>query len=117
MKRPLQVEVSPGKPRKQQRLEETTGDDATCLADALDLTALNSLQEILSRFDELARLLIFGHVIRLHTPASDVEYEILELEFYLHKPGCHADPFTHRANEQTRSGRWQAVSSVCFSNH
>jgi len=109
MKRCHQVENSPGKPRKQRRLEVNTGDDAVGLTEALDLTALNSLQEISGRFDELARSLMSGHVIHLHAPGSppkDIEYEILELEFYLHKPGCHVDPFTHRAAEQTRSGQW-----------
>jgi len=97
------------KPQKQQRLNASTGDGAVGLTEALDFTALNSLQEISVRFDELARSLMFSHVIHLHTPGfppKDVEYEILELEFYLHKPDCHADPFTHRATEQRRSGQW-----------
>jgi len=109
MKRCHQVESSPGKPRKQRRLEVNTGGDAVGLTEALDLTALNTLQEISGRFDELARSLMSGYVIHLHAPGSppkDIEYEILELEFYLHKPGCHVDPFTHRAAEQTRSGQW-----------
>jgi len=109
MKRCNQAEDSPGKPRKQRRLEANTGDDALGLTEALDLTALNSLQEIYGRFNELATSLMSGHVIHLHAPGSppkDIEYEILELEFYLHKPGCHVDPFTHRATEQTRSGQW-----------
>lgn len=109
MKRHIQVDDSPEKPRKQQRLEASNGDYAVGLTEALDFTALNSLQEISGRFDELARLLMLGHVIHLHTPGSppkDIKYEILELEFYLHKPGCHADPFTHRAAEQRRSGQW-----------
>lgn len=109
MKRSLQVGDSLEKPRKQQRLGMNTGDDAVGLTEALDFTALNSLQEISGRFDELAKLLMFGHLIHLRTPGSpseDIEYEILELEFYLHKPGCHADPFTHRSTEQKRSGRW-----------
>lgn len=102
MKRPIQVEDSPDKPRKQQRLDIR-------LTEALDLTSLNSLGEISSRFDQLAEMLMFNHVIHLHTPDSlpnDIEYEILELEFYLYKPGCHPDPFTHRAAEQRKSGQW-----------
>jgi hypothetical protein len=110
MKRSLQLENSPGKPRKQQRLEANTGDDAVDdMTEALDFTALNSLQEISGRFDELARSLMFSHTIHLHKPGSpskDVEYEILELEFYLHKPGCHVDPFTHKADEQRKGGQW-----------
>ena len=109
MKRHIQVDDPPEGPRKQRRLEVNNGDYAVGPTRALDFTALNSLQEISDRFDELAKLLMFGHVIHLHTPGSppeDIEYEILELEFYLHKPGCHADPFTHRATEQRRSGRW-----------
>jgi len=109
MKRYIQLEDSPEKPRKQQRVEANTGEDAVGLAEALDFTALNSLQEISGRFEEVARSLMFDHVIHLHAPGSpskDIEYEILELEFYLHKPCCHADPFTHRATEQMRSGQW-----------
>lgn len=52
---------------------------------------------------------MFNHVIHLHAPGSppkDIKYEILELEFYFHKPSCHADPFTHRATEQGRSCQW-----------
>lgn len=108
MKRHIQTDESPEKPQKQRRVEANTRSDAS-LTDALDFTALNSPQEISGRFDELARLLIFGHVIHLRTPGiahKDTEYEILELEFYLHKPGSHADPFTHRATEQKRSGQW-----------
>ena len=102
-------EDSSGKRRKRPRLEANARDDVVGLAEALDLTALNSVQEISSRFDELASSLMFGHVIQLHAPGSpprDIEYEILELEFYLHKPGCHVDPFTHRAAEQRRGGLW-----------
>ena len=106
MKRHLQAGDSPGKPRKQQRLEANTEDDAVGLIEALDFTALNSLQEISARFDELAGSLMFNHLIHLHAPGKDVQYEILELEFYLHKPGCHVDPFTHRANEQRTGGQW-----------
>lgn len=109
MKRHIQTDESMEKPRKQRRVEVNTRSDAIGLTEALDLTALNSLQEISGRFDELARLLMFGYVIHLRTPGvppKDTEYEILELEFYLHKPGCHADPFTHRATEQKRTGQW-----------
>ena len=109
MKRRIQADDSLEKPRKQQRLEANSGDYAVGLTQALDFTALDSLQEILDRFDELARLLMLSHVVQLHTPgfpSKDIEYEILELEFYLYKPGSHADPFTHRSAEQRRSGQW-----------
>lgn len=109
MKRRTRVDESPGGPRKQPRLQTDDGDFAVGLTRALDLTALDSPQAISDRFDELARLLMLSHVVHLHTPGSppkDVEYEILELEFYLHKPGCHADPFTHRSAEQRKSGQW-----------
>ena len=111
MKRHIQVEDS--SKQKRQRVEASTQSGVIAsLTEALDFTALNSLEEISSRFDELARMLMFSHVIHLHTPgrtSKDIEYEILELEFYLHKPGCHADPFTHRATEQRQSGQWSLV--------
>ena len=109
MKRRIQDDESLENSRKRQRVEENVLNDAVALTETLDFSTVNSLQEISSRFDELAKLLMFGHVIHLHTPGSppkDIKYEILELEFYLHKPGCHEDPFTHRASEQRRGGQW-----------
>ena len=111
MKRRTQFDGSPGKPQKQPRLEARTQPHANTinLTEALDFTIPASPQEVSDRFVELARLLMFNHIIHLHTPGpqpGDIEYEILELEFYLHKPECHADPFTHRASEQRRSGQW-----------
>ena len=38
--------------------------------------------------------------------ALKVDYEIIELEFYLQKSGLHEDPFTHGSDEQRQSGRW-----------
>ena len=45
----------------------------------------------------------------------EIEYDILEIEFYLLKEGCHEDPYTHGAEEQRSSGRWY-VSLVLFSS-
>lgn len=109
MKRRIQVEDPPEQPRKRQRTKKSIPDDAIHLTEALDFTALNSVQEIPSRFDELAKSLMFSHIIHLHAPGfppNDIEYEILELEFYLYKPGFHADPFTHNASEQRKGGQW-----------
>ena len=111
MKRQIQADSTPDTPRKQQRLavNNLRQHDAIGLTEALDFSALNSLQDVSDRFDKLARLLMFDHVIHLHAPGSppkDIEYEVLELEFYLHKPGWHVDPFTHRSTEQRRGGQW-----------
>lgn len=87
--------------------------DATIqrLSRLLDLTQLIDHGEIQQRFDEVAELLLQGFHLRITRSSQDattssVEYEILELEFYLWKTGYHEDPFTHRSDEQRRSGNW-----------
>ncbi|KAI0053757.1 hypothetical protein FA95DRAFT_484486 [Auriscalpium vulgare] len=38
--------------------------------------------------------------------AQHTEYDILEVEFYLFKKGCHEDLFTHGSEEQRTAGLW-----------
>ena len=74
----------------------------------LDLTSLTTADEISRRFDEIADALFFRYRLCLDSgdgvPPTD--FDLLEFEFYLKKPGCHEDPFTHGSEEQKQSGRW-----------
>ena len=74
----------------------------------LDFTHANSTSEISARFDQLGTALLHDYqIVAIHgTNNRQSLYEVLELEFYLIKPGSHEDPFTHGSEEQRRSGRW-----------
>lgn len=72
----------------------------------LDLTSLDSQDSISARFDSLSRALLSEHYLSVVHDSSQTDYEILELEFYLQKSGCHEDPFTHGSVEQEHSGQW-----------
>lgn len=76
------------------------------LSHLLDLTGLNTQPSITARFDEIAQSLILRHHLNLTNGQTSEDYSILEVEFYLLKPGLHVDPFTHGAEEQRRAGRW-----------
>lgn len=76
------------------------------LPSLLDFTHANTTSEISLRFDQLGAALLHDYRIVANSGKKKSEYEILELEFYLIKPGCHEDPFTHGAEEQRRSGNW-----------
>ncbi|GJE99788.1 hypothetical protein PsYK624_160590 [Phanerochaete sordida] len=72
----------------------------------LDLTSLTSHADLSARFADIADILLNHVVLRLATSSTSTDFEILELEFYLHKSECHEDPFTHAAEEQRASGKW-----------
>ena len=87
----------------------------TGLKDLLDLSCLTAQEDIRARFSAIAEVLLNDVVLRLESRGSDAgtstDYEILELEFYLYKSGCHEDPFTHGTEEQRDSGKWYAFES------
>ncbi|KDQ63970.1 hypothetical protein JAAARDRAFT_27642 [Jaapia argillacea MUCL 33604] len=72
----------------------------------LDFTSLTTHPEISTRFDQIASSLLYDYRISITNGATVTEFEILELECYLHKVGCHEDPFTRGAEEQRKSGLW-----------
>ncbi|KAH7907525.1 hypothetical protein BJ138DRAFT_1137511 [Hygrophoropsis aurantiaca] len=72
----------------------------------LDFSTLVSEDEISARFDVVANALLNDFYITIINGSTETEYEILELEFYFQKSGCHEDPFTHGSEEQERSGQW-----------
>ncbi|OCH89999.1 hypothetical protein OBBRIDRAFT_793711 [Obba rivulosa] len=94
------------KPAQKIRRMDKGNDDEASLSDLLDFSQLSSTTAIHDRFEEIASTLLLDFRIVIDTPGKRHEYEILELEFYLRKPGCHEDPFTHASEEQRRSGQW-----------
>jgi hypothetical protein len=98
-------------PNKSLRRDEVL--DSSSLASLLDFSALTSHSDINIQFGQLADTLIYGHHILLKHDGREHKFDILELECYLHKSGCHEDPFTHGADEQKRySGRWCVRSGL-----
>ena len=81
----------------------------------LDFTSLTTHDEISARFDNIAEAILHSFGLRIANPdgAGTVvytDYEVIELEFYLHIPGLHEDPFTHGSDEQRQSGKWYISS-------
>ncbi|KAL1696280.1 hypothetical protein GGG16DRAFT_121114 [Schizophyllum commune] len=72
----------------------------------LDCSQLLTQSAISSRFDEIADALLHDYDLVVCSDTSETCFRLLELEFYLHKPGCHEDPFVHRTAEQGELGRW-----------
>ncbi|KAI5115966.1 hypothetical protein M0805_000609 [Coniferiporia weirii] len=93
----------------QPRLDST--DTIGALPALLDFTAVSSHADAHSCFDQIARLLLHDYLLVVTTQLSSaeprrIEYEFLEVEFYLRKEGVHEDPFTHGSQEQRSSGNW-----------
>ena len=76
------------------------------LQQLLDFSQLSDEQSITARFEVLASALLCDFHLVLRCGDVETKFQILELEFYLRKPGCHEDPFTHGSEEQKVSGRW-----------
>jgi hypothetical protein len=87
--------------------ELDVGAKLSALREILDFSGVDSEQEISRRFERISTALLqeFRLVVQ-REHATDVEFEILEAEFYLQIGGCHEDPFTHGNEEQRVSGRW-----------
>lgn len=76
------------------------------LQQLLDFSHLSDEQCIKARFDVVANALLRDFHLVLKCENVETEFQILELEFYLQKAGCHEDPYTHGGEEQKISGRW-----------
>ena len=79
----------------------------------LDLSSpsLSSHASIIEHFDKIAEHLFQRSCLVCCSTKQDgtpkrVLYELLEFEFYLIKPDCHSDPFTHDGEDQRLSGAW-----------
>lgn len=92
---------------------------AADLPELLDFSALESQQDISTRFELLASELLHNYRLEV-THEENTEYlEILELEFYLYKSGSHEDPFTHASAEQSQAGRWSVIlcNTTSYTTH
>ncbi|KAI4523778.1 hypothetical protein K525DRAFT_195592 [Schizophyllum commune Loenen D] len=72
----------------------------------LDCSQLLTQSAISSRFDEIAGVFLYDYDLVVCSDAAETCFRLLEFEFYLHKPGCHEDPFVHRTAEQGELGKW-----------
>lgn len=83
-------------------------DPTPCLGlpELLDFSTLGTTAAAQIRFDKIAHTILHDFVLVIRCGTSDTFFDILELEFYLQKAGCHEDPFTHGSEEQKISGRW-----------
>ncbi|KIJ13363.1 hypothetical protein PAXINDRAFT_181369 [Paxillus involutus ATCC 200175] len=81
----------------------TNPSDITSL---LDFSGLTTPEDISSRFEAVAQELLCNSTLAVVRNGTRTDLEILELEFYLQKAGCHEDPFTHGSVEQERTGQW-----------
>ena len=64
------------------------------------------MSAIEARFERIAAELPHNYRIEVKSRKGTDQLEVLELEFYLYKTGCHEDPFTHASPEQGQRGRW-----------
>ena len=76
------------------------------LRELLDFSTVSEEAELNARFKLLASTLLREYRLVVQSRVEKFEYDILELEIYLYKSGCHEDPFTHRSEEQKESGKW-----------
>ena len=90
-------------PSSSSKKQKTSTRDLEAL---LDCSQLLTQSAISSRFDEIADALLHDYDLVVCSDTSEACFRLLEFEFYLHKPGCHEDPFVHRTAEQGELGRW-----------
>ncbi|KAL1735551.1 hypothetical protein EV714DRAFT_267699 [Schizophyllum commune] len=90
-------------PSSSNKKQKTSTRDLEAL---LDCSQLLTQSAISSRFDEIAQALLYEYDLVVSSNASETCFRLLEFEFYLHKLGCHEDPFVHRTAEQGELGRW-----------
>jgi hypothetical protein len=85
----------------------------TQIVELLDLTSCTTFSDISTRFDEIADALFFDFRLSVTCGGTQTEFDILEIEFYLKKPDCHDDPFTHGSEVQAKSGLWFVIITAC----
>lgn len=108
---PSSADQSAQKKAKQSQVDLPAVDND--LLPLLDLSSpsLSSHASIIQHFDTIAEHLFQRSYLVCCSTKRDgspkrVLYEILEFEFYLIKPDCHSDPFTHDGEDQRLSGAW-----------
>lgn len=93
--------------RKKTRIDSdgNTETKELSLPELLDFTSAAAQVDIESRFGQIARTLLYNNRLSLVCGTKNIQYDFLEIEFYLRKSG-HEDPFTHGAAEQNIAGQW-----------
>ncbi|KAI0737805.1 hypothetical protein C8Q80DRAFT_1358597 [Daedaleopsis nitida] len=99
-------ETTPAQSQSTPRLAAGNVEDTAALPELLDFRELSTADDIALRFKLIASELIHRHRIEIRTASLTEQLEILEIEFYLFKAGCHEDPYTHSSVEQRRAGQW-----------
>ena len=79
----------------------------------LDLSSLTKHTDFSARFADIAEVLLNHVILHLNAEGKPTNFQILELEFYLFKSGCHEDPFTHGSDERRQSGKWFVRLCLC----
>jgi hypothetical protein len=98
------------KAKKSQEDLPTVDNDLLPLLD-LSSPSLSSNASIIERLDTISEHLFQRSCLVCCSTKRDgspkrVLYELLEFEFYIIKPDCHSDPFTHDGVDQRLSGAW-----------
>lgn len=80
------------------------------LQELLDFSqGVKTEEDIERRFKQIAVTLLHGYhlVVAQHDEdTKEIEFEILEAEFYILIGGCYEDPFTHWSEKQKIGGQW-----------
>jgi hypothetical protein len=88
--------------------------DGVLLQDLLDFSqGAKTEEDIERRFKHIAVTLLHGFhlvVVQHDEVTKEIEFEILEAEFYLLIGGCYEDPFTHWSEKQKIGGQWCVVN-------
>ncbi|KAG6815397.1 hypothetical protein H0H93_009935, partial [Arthromyces matolae] len=111
------IDKSPKKKRSTSAVaEEHDNDMITVLQRNLDFSTLTTTSSIEERFSQIGRALLNDFHLVVRSNDQETVFEILELEAYFRKDGCHEDPFTHGSEEQKICGRWYFHRSPRRSN-
>src|ERR1700678_4491146 len=113
MKRKQEPATSPSHPKK---TKPSASDTVPSLQELLDFNQIgNSEQDINRRFNHIAKTLLHEfHLVVVVKDTQEIQFEILEAEFYLQILGRHEDPFTHGSEEQKITGTWYITIYYAF---
>ncbi|KAF8887244.1 hypothetical protein CPB84DRAFT_1684681 [Gymnopilus junonius] len=83
----------------------------------LDFSLVDSEEEIARRLQTISKTLLHGFklVVKPDGSSQEIEFQVMEAEFYLQIDGLHEDPFTHGSEEQKFSGQWYFHRAPRFS--
>ncbi|KAG6847133.1 hypothetical protein H0H93_009937 [Arthromyces matolae] len=104
-------------PKKKRSTSAVADNDMiNLLQQNLDFSTSTTTSSIEERFSQIGRALLNDFHLVVRSNDQETVFEILELEAYFRKDGCHEDPFTHGSEEQKICGRWYFHRSPRRSN-